>query len=324
MPNQIMPVNDGYPINDRLDVFIARNKTTKSRVNRYFDWCASQGIHWASPSLKGYRDHLLTEGLAPRTIHSVMSTIRSVYSYIITDNDFRAWLMNSAPSDDFIGAKAYADEVITRIENETNPDALALPTVTVQDRADSDFVRLSPAQVHSLCEIALSQGGLVGLRDNAMIRTMVYTGVRESELVALDTDDLRQTLDGHLALRVRLGKGRKQRLIPYGKFEGEVLPHIYAYHREAGILEGAVFRGIKRNGKTRTRRIGVSSVGYILDGYRLPDVPHFTPHDLRRTYARRLYNEGVPVEGIKANMGHTSVSVTWHYIGTVDVGKRVP
>jgi site-specific recombinase XerD len=326
MSNQIIHVNGegDFPIYVKLDGFITRNKTTKSRVYRYLAWCDDNDIHWATPDFRSYRDALIADGLSPNTIASTLATLRSAYHYVMTDNDFRAWLMMQSPTDDFVGAKAFVDETIQRIQNAIDPAQTPLPTVSRQDDADGDFVRFTESQLSQLRDMALSQNNLAGYRDNALITIMAYTGVREAEAVALDVADLRNSLSGYPALRVRKGKGSKQRLIPYGKYESLVMGAVGEYHAHAQISVGAVFRGVKRNGESRNSRLGISSVGYILNQYRLPDVPHFSPHDLRRTYARLMHSQGVPVEGIKANMGHTSIQTTWHYIGLADVENRVP
>ncbi|MFC1959439.1 hypothetical protein ACFLYO_01895 [Chloroflexota bacterium] len=44
----------------------------------------------------------------------------------------------------------------------------------------------------------------------------------------------------------------------------------------------------------------------------------------RRTYARWLYDDGLPVDAISQNMGHRDVGQTWHYIGPADVADREP
>lgn len=48
------------------------------------------------------------------------------------------------------------------------------------------------------------------------------------------------------------------------------------------------------------------------------------PHDLRRTYARRLYEAGLPLLGIQQNLGHASHTTTERYIGQLDARARRP
>jgi len=47
-----------------------------------------------------------------------------------------------------------------------------------------------------------------------------------------------------------------------------------------------------------------------------------TPHDLRRTYARRLYEGGLDVVAIQQNLGHADLKTTLGYIGTLDADRR--
>ena len=48
------------------------------------------------------------------------------------------------------------------------------------------------------------------------------------------------------------------------------------------------------------------------------------PHDLRRTYARLLFDAGMKVEAIKQNLGHANIETTLHYIGQLDASDRKP
>jgi site-specific recombinase XerD len=80
-----------------------------------------------------------------------------------------------------------------------------------------------------------------GLRHTALIALMLCTGVREAELSALETQDLRRRLGGELALHIREGKGCKERLIPYGALEW-VLAIVDKWMETDGIKDGPVFR----------------------------------------------------------------------------------
>ena len=93
--------------------------------------------------------------------------------------------------------------------------AAPVKLVAKQDTADSEHLRLKPYQVSALIQ-APGIANLRGLRDTALMTLMVCTGIRAAEAAALQVDDLRQHLGGELSLRVREGKGAKQRLIPYG------------------------------------------------------------------------------------------------------------
>jgi integrase len=77
----------------------------------------------------------------------------------------------------------------------------------------------------------------------------------------------------------------------------------------------------------RVKAISVRAVQYALASYPITidgKVVAVRPHDLRRTYARRLYDDGVPLSAIQANLGHASVDTTLGYIGDLDVDQRCP
>ena len=139
--------------------------------------------------------------------------------------------------------------------------------------------------------------------------------------------DLRQRYGGALALHIRNGKGAKARLIPYGELE-TCLVYVEAWLRQAAIGEGAVFRGIYKGGQhVRTRRLTVRAVQDILHKYPLSIEGHpklISPHDLRRTYARRLYEGGVELMALQQNLGHADLRTTQLYVGTLDAHKRQP
>jgi integrase len=97
--------------------------------------------------------------------------------------------------------------------------------------------------------------------------------------------------------------------------------------RQAGIDSGLVFRGLYKGGKLRPGPLSVRAIQYILERYPVAingDLVHVKPHDLRRTYARRLYESGVDLVAIQQNLGHADVKTTLGYIGALDVEQRRP
>jgi site-specific recombinase XerD len=156
---------------------------------------------------------------------------------------------------------------------------------------------------------------------------MLCTGIREAELCSLDVPDLRQALGGALALHVREGKGCKERLIPYGELEW-VLAIVDKWLEATGIGQGPVFRGLYKGGrKLRPGRLSVRAVEYIVGAYPVMvngEMVSVKPHDLRRTYARRLYEAGFDLVAIQQNLGHADVKTTLGYIGELDAEQRKP
>jgi integrase len=106
------------------------------------------------------------------------------------------------------------------------------------------------------------------------------------------------------------------------------LVYVDAWLTNAGISSGAVFRGFYRDNKhVRTTALTSRAVQMILaeypisiDGQRV----HVRPHDLRRTYARRLHDAGMAIAAIQQNLGHADVKTTLGYIGDLSAEQRKP
>ena len=320
------------------------NKDQKSRLNFYIDWLTSNGREWYSPDLRAYRDYLLNERvrvgkdgtatpatLAPRTVVAHLATIRARYAELLLNSEVHDDLIDSgdlAGPDDIDGQKAkdMADLFLVRLQKDVHPATAPVKLIEAQDLADSEHLRLKPWQVSALVQ-APGISTLRGLRDTSLMTLMVCTGIRAAEAAALHVKDLRQHLGGELSLRVRDGKGGKQRLIPYGPLDWSLM-YVDAWLRDAGVKAGPVFRGIRRGGKTvRTTGIGTWTVNDIMNDYPISidgALRLVKPHDLRRTYARNAYDFGMDLERIRQNLGHTSLQTTQTYIGELDGRDRHP
>jgi len=298
-------------------------KDTKHRLARFADWLDNDGRRWYQLDLRAYRDHLKDAGYAASTVSAHLSTVRSRYADLARDRD-RFYEIAAQQTDDPLLRKSIVDEMVTRIGNATDPAAAPVKQQTKQDVADAEHVRLTSRQASGLIA-APGVSTLAGLRDTAVIAVMLCTGVREAELVGLDVSDLRQQLGGELALQVREGKGAKQRLVPYGDLDW-CLAIVDRWLAAAGISEGAAFRGFyKGNRRLRPGRLSVRQVQNILRKYPVTvngNLVTVRPHDCRRTYARRLYDGGVPLVAIQQNLGHADVKTTLGYIGTLSADTR--
>ena len=277
--------------------------------------------------------------LSARSVQSYVSTVRGRYQQLLDSNATRdalyAWagaeLERLGQPDTPVDRKAIVDETLTRLANAVKPSDEDVKPIARQDRTDEDVgLRLTRAQADAL----LASPGLVPidrLRDTAMLAVFLCTGIREAELANLQVGDLRQTVDGKLCLQVRKGKGAKQRCVPYGALEW-CLAYVDKWLEAAGIEAGPVFRGFykprtdgtrkMRKGKLSTRAVQkiVDSYPVMVDGKRTA----VHAHDLRRTYARRLYDEGMPIKAISENLGHADIRTTIGYIGAESVEERMP
>ena len=130
---------------------------------------------------------------------------------MLRSNQLRQWFYdNLAPDLPPERKLALLTEFIARLKNAIDPDNAPVTTITIQDEADSGRLWLTPSPVAALVQ-APGLDTLKGLRDTALIALLLCTGIRAAEAVALDRTDLRAQLGGALALKIRSGKGDKQR-----------------------------------------------------------------------------------------------------------------
>lgn len=309
------------------------SKVRRSRLNRFCEWQLTTGNSWYLPNLVAWRDQLIDiEGLKAKTAGDYLSTVRSAYRHFLRSNDARQWLYDLMPSDLSPERQlALMTEFETRLKNALDPNNAPITIIEIQDESDTDHLWLTPSQVATL---VLTPGvdTLKGLRDTAMIALMLCTGVRAAELLALDVDDLQVMFGSTLALRVKSGKGSKQRLIPYGAQDWG-LTLTQQWLDRAGISSGAVFVGMRKGDnfyltkEGKHVRLSERSLEYTLENYPISidgELRTVTPHDLRRTYARQLYLTGTDLTAIQQNMGHAGQDITLGYIGTLDVQQREP
>lgn len=148
-----------------------------------------------------------------------------------------------------------------------------------------------------------------GRRDQALFELLYGAGLRVGELVGLDMDDL--SLSERM-LRVR-GKGRKERLVPFGRRAAAAvrayLPHRRRWRRSQPGDDDPVFVN-QRGGRLSDR-----SVRRALDQAvrRTADLHRLHPHALRHAFATHLLEAGMDLRAIQELLGHSSLATTQLY-----------
>lgn len=299
------------------------DQNTQDRLGPYLEWAGST---WIDPDLAEYRDHLFARGLSPNSVQAHLSTIRSSYQKLLRDNNFREQLLAMLPEDLSMADRlAMVNEKIERIRNAVHPQTAPVKMAVYQDR--EAHVRLNDLQISALLAKP-DRKTLGGLRDFAMIRLMLGTGLREAEVADLEVRDLYKEYDAYPALEVRSGKGKKQRMVLYGVLYEWVLGPVEDWLSNIGIEEGPVFCSLTRTGTIRSLKMNKRSIDkQILAAYPIThqNKPYTVkPHDLRYTYARRMYDFGMPLEALSRNMGHSSSKTTMIYVGDIGAHLRAP
>jgi integrase/recombinase XerC len=150
---------------------------------------------------------------------------------------------------------------------------------------------------------AAQDSALLLQRDRAILELLYASGLRVSELTGLNIDDVDRK---ERMLRV-LGKGNKERIIPYGSKAEEAF-ELLTRSRNSGDGR-AVF--LSHEG----RRMGTRSVSRVVKKYvRLMNVSwDLHPHSLRHAFASHLLADGADLRAIQELLGHSSLSTTQRY-----------
>ena len=140
------------------------------------------------------------------------------------------------------------------------------------------------------------------LRDVAIMELFYSSGLRLSELAALDVADVDLYTE---SVRV-FGKGRKERVCPVGL---PALEAISRYRAAANVHSGPLFINKSR------RRISPRSIWLILKRYlRHTSIPiSISPHKLRHSFATHMLDRGADLRSVQALLGHASLSTTQIY-----------
>ncbi len=148
----------------------------------------------------------------------------------------------------------------------------------------------------------------IGLRDTAIMELLYASGIRVSELCGLDLDDVDQD---RRTVRV-LGKGAKERAVPFGVPAGRTLAAWWREGRPAIARPGsgpALFLG------ARGRRIDPRTVRRVVHARiaAAGPVPDMGPHGLRHTAATHLLEGGADLRSVQEMLGHASLATTQIY-----------
>lgn len=225
-------------------------------------------------TIRAYLAHLARRKLARASMARHLSALRTFFRYLM-----REGLVESNP------ARTVA----------TPKREKYLPSV------------MQPADVALLLEQADVETAL-GVRDRAWLELLYASGLRISELVGIDLDDIE--------LRARLvkvrGKGSKERIVPFGS-KAESALRAYMSIRQELIGEISDEQALFVN--YRGERITTRSVRRLFDKYVRGAALRagISPHTMRHSFATHLLNAGADLRAIQELLGHASLSTTQKY-----------
>lgn len=213
--------------------------------------------------------------------HSRSTTAR----HAAAARSFTAWLRRAGLTPDDVGQRLVSPKA-----HRTLPDVLA------------------PAQARAALESASRTDEPVGLRDAVVLELLYASGIRVSELVGLDVDDVDR---GRRLLRV-LGKGRKERSVPYG-LPAEAALDAWLTGGRPGLATAAsgpaLLLGVRgrRLDAREARRIVHTAVA-AAEG-----APDIGPHGLRHSAATHVLEGGADLRSVQELLGHASLATTQIY-----------
>lgn len=241
-------------------------ETYQLQLKRYLDFLDKLGIDHkdvTNKELKEFRDWLAKKGRSPATINLALSTVRAFYEFLVFDD-----VVNGNP--------------VSKRLNVKEPERLPAFLSTKEEDTVFDWLRANTPK-----HIAFA------------FETMRATGIRVSEAAALTGADVLR-LDGKAFLRIRKGKGEKERYTP-------VL--------SADIAQRLLTLAQERPGMLLFRVVAATLKGYAHRCKKATGID-FRSHRLRHTVGTTLLAEGVSLDVIQQVLGHANISTTRLYAAT--------
>jgi len=291
----------------------------RSRLERYVAWLDKTARSWNTPDLDAYRTFLLDEKrLSESSAKAHFATIRARYRELLQSGVIRQVLAEeiaARPDGTYEQLEQWLDFLLEAISVQPQ----RLPSVKSDD-AEAKVLSVEQAAM------LLRQPGLdtlTGLRDTAILALMLGTGLREQEVIALEVHHLNVScIEGKRpALYVPDGKGCVERMVPF-LAEG-VREVVQQWLDAAEIGYGPVFRGFYRGEKVRPTPLSRRALQQVLASYPIEidgEPVVVRPLDLRRTYARLLYDAGADFFSIQRYLGVKQANTVAAYLA----GERQP
>lgn len=279
-----MPTEQKLTLKSALDLFLleceARQFTDntlryyRQRLGQFVTWCAEQDAATladiTAPLIRAFLVERARTGISSAYLHSYARAVKTFLNYCVRD--------------ELIAVSPFKRVKMPKLEKKI------LPAVT-------------PAEIKRV----LSACG--NHRDQAIILLMLDSGLRASELCALDMGDVDMSSG---AVHVRIGKGQKDRISYIGPHTRKRLARYL--HGERIAEHDALF--VSQQHHTRMTYYGLAQ---LLNRLRIKaNVPNLTAHALRRTFALNSLRAGMNIFVLAKLMGHADLTVLRQYLQLVE------
>jgi site-specific recombinase XerD len=225
------------------------------------------------------RNTLKTEGKSANTINLALSSVRGVMKAC-----FHLKLIN-ADQMLLIGG-------ITPVRGQRLPSGRSLNKRELR-------------KLHNACQ---QDKSVIGKRDYAVIALMLATGLRRSEVIAINLDDY-NTKTG--LLTVQAGKGNQQRVAYLNTDSRQVVSQ---WLLERGKQPGQLFNPVSKTGNITIKALTSQTIYDIIkQRSEQAKIDTVRPHDLRRTFVTQLLEAGVDINTARQLVGHADIQTTARY-----------
>jgi integrase/recombinase XerC len=227
--------------------------------------------------IRGYLANLYERGLSKTSVARSLAALRSLYRWLAQEG-----------------------------EVEQNPAALV-----ATPKLPKKLPRVPTIEeVNTVLDAEMPECSAFGERDQVILELLYGCGIRNSELIGINLDDIRWSNE---MILVR-GKGRKERYVPFGdSAKTAVQAYLPARQRVLGETKRTAERALLVN--LRGSRLTTRSVGRIVKQIAVarglsPDVH---PHTLRHAFGTHMLEEGADLRAIQEMLGHERLSTTQRY-----------
>ncbi|MGO9307022.1 MAG: tyrosine recombinase XerC [Candidatus Korobacteraceae bacterium] len=253
-------------------------KAYRTDLAQFADYIGPQG--WRDIDhvlIRGYLANLYERGLSKTSVARALAALRSLYRWLAQEG-----------------------------EVEQNPAALV-----ATPKLPKKLPRVPTIEeVNTVLDSEMPECSAFGERDQVILELLYGCGIRNSELIGINLDDIRWSNE---VVLVR-GKGRKERYVPFGdSAKTAVQAYLPARQRVLGETKRTSERALLIN--LRGARLTTRSVGRIVKQIAVarglsPDVH---PHTLRHAFGTHMLEEGADLRAIQEMLGHERLSTTQRY-----------
>lgn len=254
-------------------------------VRQFSDWLDGEGIalpQVTQSDIKQYAVYLTKKGKSDATVVRSVASLKSFYSYMLT--------IHSVPANP---AKGFTPSKVER----------KLPEILTSKEVD----------------LFLDQPDVSdekGCRDKAMLELLYATGIRVSELIALDIHDVNLSVGF-----IRCVGKNKERVVPLYKaavralsaYINDVRPQLLAEPDQSALFVNMNGERMSRQGFWKIVKYYQEKAGISKD---------ITPHTLRHSFAAHLLENGADLKSIQEMLGHADISSTQIYTQVVNQKLR--